>query len=612
MQHAVFRKILAVLFGLVLAAPGLWASPAGEAEPAAAMEKEMVTDPTTGKMVTAPEYGGTLTYPYKAVSDTSDPFITGHPVEYLIGTVNEKLAWGNWAIDRDVWDFSTSFTFTEAATRGWLAESWEQPDPLTIIFKIRQGVHWHDKPPMNGRELTADDVVYTFQRNVVLGDFTERPLQTYELINLPWQSIEASDKYTVVFKLTEPYLNALTAIHADQQGWILPPEVIEQYGDYKDWRNVVGTGPIMLTDYVEGVSTTWDKNPDYWGHDPKYPENRLPYIDKIRGLHMEEEATRISALRTGKVDMMHFAGGGGVAITSRDVLRSLQNTNPDIQVGPYFLRGSGAFILNMQKPPFDDVRVRHAMQMALDLETINDTFFGGFARPEPMGMIGFAFPEYNSPFEEWPEEVKQYWRYDPEGAEKLLDEAGYPRGADGVRFKVTYDHRDVWDIGWPEVAISYWAAIGVDVTINIVDTATWAGRRGHSAFSDTGELVYEMSTGDMGFNLAPSKLMAWYRDESPFSRDYIGGYVETAEMTAAYEAFFAATTFEDQQRAFKEFDMLGIKQHNQIWPPMAPFYQLAQPWVKGWNGEMDVLDAGTKSVLIHLWIDQDLKEEMGF
>ena len=236
MQHAVFRKILAVLFGVILAAPGLWASPAGEAEPAAAMEKEMVTDPTTGKMVTAPEYGGTLTYPYKAVSDTSDPFITGHPVEYLIGTVNEKLAWGNWAIDRDVWDFSTSFTFTEAATRGWLAESWEQPDPLTIIFKIRQGVHWHDKPPMNGRELTADDVVYTFQRNVVLGDFTERPLQTYELINLPWQSIEASDKYTVVFKLTEPYLNALTAIHADQQGWILAPEVIEQYGDYKDWR----------------------------------------------------------------------------------------------------------------------------------------------------------------------------------------------------------------------------------------------------------------------------------------------------------------------------------------------------------------------------------------
>ena len=79
MQHAIFRKILAVLLGLVLAATGLWASPAGEEEPAAAMEKEMVMDPATGKMVTAPEYGGTLTYPYNRprLSDTAADWATG-------------------------------------------------------------------------------------------------------------------------------------------------------------------------------------------------------------------------------------------------------------------------------------------------------------------------------------------------------------------------------------------------------------------------------------------------------------------------------------------------------------------------------------------------------
>ena len=80
---------------------------------------------------------------------------------------------------------------------------------------------------------------------------------------------------------------------------ILPREVIEQYGDYTDWKNVVGTGPVMLTDYVEGVSKTWTKNPDYWGFDEKYPENRLPYVDQIRALYIAEEATRISALRSG-------------------------------------------------------------------------------------------------------------------------------------------------------------------------------------------------------------------------------------------------------------------------------------------------------------------------
>ena len=92
-------RTFAVALVLVLIATGLWATGAEES-PTAAADKKYVTDPATGKVVTAPEYGGTLTYPYKAVSDTSDPFITGHPVELLIGTVNEKLAWGDWAIDR--------------------------------------------------------------------------------------------------------------------------------------------------------------------------------------------------------------------------------------------------------------------------------------------------------------------------------------------------------------------------------------------------------------------------------------------------------------------------------------------------------------------------------
>ena len=109
--------------------------------------------------------------------------------------------------------------------------------------------------------------------------------------------------------------------------------------------------------------------------------------------------------------------------------------------------------------------------MAIDLETINNTYFGGFAKWEPMGHIGYAFPGWYTPFEEWPEEVKQYYRYDPEGAEKLLDEAGYPRGADGVRFKVTHDHRyPNYDLGYAEIAAGYWAEIGVEVTIQILLT----------------------------------------------------------------------------------------------------------------------------------------------
>ena len=444
MHYAILRTFLAVLFGLVLTASGLWATGAEE-EPAAAMEKEMVTDPTTGKMVTAPEYGGTLTVSYVLIGETTDPFITGAYAGFLIDGVNEKLAVGDWGLDRKEFGFNGPyvplFTYT-----GELAESWETPDPLTYIFHIRQGVHWHDKAPVNGRELTADDVVYTYQRLTAQGDFTERPARRSAAVDLPWQSIEATDKYTVAMKLTEPSLSALEAIIGDPLFWILPPEVIEQYGDYTDWQNTVGTGPIMLTDYVEGVSKTYTKNPDYWGYDPKYSENRLPYIDELRALHMSEEATRISALRSGKIDMIRLAGG---EIKSIDVVQSLQRTDPGITIWPFFQRAD-AFSLNIRNAPFDDIRVRHALQMALDLETINDAYYGGFAQWQPPRYIGAK--GYYIEWDEWPSELKQYYTYDPEGAERLLDEAGYPRGADGVRFKFEHLHRDIADLGIIEIA----------------------------------------------------------------------------------------------------------------------------------------------------------------
>ena len=182
-----------------------------------------------------------------------------------------------------------------------MAESWDTPDPLTYIFHVRQGVHWALDPDseasrlVNGRELTADDVVYSFQRNLGMGDFTEPSDRKYDASNLPWESIEAPDKYTVVMKMTEPSLGALRAILQDVSMFILPREVIDKYGDYEDWQNVVGTGPIILKDFVEGVSKTSIRNPDYWRYDEKYPENRLPYIDQLRGLFMPEEATRVSA-----------------------------------------------------------------------------------------------------------------------------------------------------------------------------------------------------------------------------------------------------------------------------------------------------------------------------
>ena len=420
------------------------------------------------------------------MAENTDPDLRGHYAGWLISAVNEKLALGNWAAPRDQMSLTGWYVPTSGFVGG-LAESWEQPDDVTTILNIRQGVHWHDKPPLNGREFTADDVVYTLRRRAGLTDFV--PERTYEMIGLPWESIEATDQYTVVLKLTEPRLGALRVYLAEVIQWILPPEVIEQNGDYSNWRNVVGTGPYMLTDYVEGTSITRTRNPNYWGHDEKYPDNQLPYADELRGLFMEEEATRIAAMRTGQVDIIHTSGGG-VEIKTVEQVDALLRTNPDLQVGPYFIRALQVFGVNQRRPPFDDIRVRQALQMSIDREAINDSYYGGYALWKPQGHFGNAVAGYHVPFDEWPEEVQATYRYNPEEAMRLLDEAGYPAGADGFRLRVAYDHRDVIDLGFAEIVSGYWKEIGIEVEINIMDTTTWVSRRKDKS--------YEMTTGGLG------------------------------------------------------------------------------------------------------------------
>ena len=114
------------------------------------------------------------------------------------------------------------------------------------------------------------------------------------------------------------------------------------------------------------------------------------------------------------------------------------------------------------------------------------------------------------------------------------------------------------------------------------------GNRGGSG-GDEGDINYEMSTGDSGFYSSPTVWIGFYTTALTSLREYQGGNntggKKTPELTAAYDAFIAATTQEEQMRAFREYDLILLKQHNQIWGPMAPRYQANQPWVKGFNGE---------------------------
>ena len=601
-QTIPFKTGLAVLCGLILTATGLWAGGASDGgDSAAAADKKYVTDPATGKVVVAPQYGGTLTYARGLDWPHADVYFHHHPGEVVSGVL-ERLSIADWALDRDAFSYRTTY-LPDFIFGPHLAESWETPDDRTFIFNIRQGVHWHDKEPMNGRELTAKDIEYNLHRYLGLGSGYTEPAAYYAssaLVNLAWESITATDEWTLVLKLAKADPGATKTILNSLLTFTYPPEVIEEHGDAKDWRNLVGTGPFMLTDWTEGTSVTWIKNPDYWGYDEKYPENRLPYVDTLKALIIPDEATRLAALRSAEIDVLaHFLGG--TQIGSVDQVNSLKKNDPQLVMEPFSYRSLTSWPLNSSRPPFDDVRVRRAMQMALDLETINTLFWGGLADTTPQGWLGVGMQGWVTPFADWPEEVKGYYTYDPAGAEALLDEAGHPRGADGIRFKIALDvGLPHFDPAYNKLAASHWAEIGVDVEIREVQWSAW--------FPTMPEGNFDMFTFISGYESDPMNLMIQLTtDGSSYPR------VQDDQVYSSLVADVqAAATMEERHRLSKLVDRYIVEEHWFIWGSRVPLMNVIQPWVIGFNGETELGSMDRQLMAARLWIDQDLKREMGY
>ena len=303
-----------------------------------------------------------------------------------------------------------------------------------------------------------------------------------------------------------------------------------------DPGNVIGTGPFIIDEYVSGVSMTLDKNPDYWKDDEKFPGNRQPYVDRLVLLMTADEATRVAALRSRQGDNTQI---GVAQINGIDTLADLKERNPELTLWPLVARSTHVFAMKQDLAPWDDVRVRHALQMAIDLEEVNDSYFSGFGEWQPWGLAGPAWAPFgvSNPFDTWPEEIKQYWVYDPEGAERLLDEAGYPRGADGVRFR-TARISEGYEGLWQQNA-------GAD----------------YASLFDVFQSLRQNST-------------------------YPGGIVDP-KYHAMFDELNAATG-DEQRRLAKALDMYAIEQHSYIRGPRVPSFVVSQPWVVGYNGEQGI------------------------
>ena len=346
---------------------------------------------------------------------------------------------------------------------------------------------------------------------------------------------------------------------------------------------------------------TWEKNPDYWGTDEKFPENQIPYADVTRVLVMKDEATRIAAMRTAKGDYMGWLANSAISTTEQ--AEALLKTNPDITLIPYAYRSTTSTAFNVDKAPFDDINVRRAMQMALDLDTINTIYFKGWATVEPMGQVGTGAIEYVTPFADWPEDIKQYYVYDPEGAIALLDEAGFTPDENGVRIKGSSVFHATSDLALADIFADYWKDIGVDIEIvkgpDNTTVGTWI--REHTYPHDM------VGSAIMGYDRSPiTVLRAFIHSEGGYN--YTG--VRNPEFDAMIEAAEAAPNYEERQRIIKELDLELSRQHLYVWGMKAQAFNAAQPWLIGYNGEYHLgLQQRFSQLFARFWLDQELKAQ---
>ena len=292
-----------------------------------------------------------------------------------------------------------------------------------------------------------------------------------------------------------------------------------------------------------------------------------------------------------------FSTAGDSQMRNIDEIKNLRQSNPELNMWDIKFRSDNGFSFNnINKPPFNDIRVRQAMQMALDRETIVKTYFSGFGDATPHGWIHNAKVGIGTSFDEWPEAVKKTYRYDPEGAKKLLAEADYPDG-----FKTRLDYLERFDANYAELAAGYWRAIGVEVEIHMVNNTQFTA------------LLHENSSDGM---------IAWTSavtfDAINQTKTFTSGSIwnpvayNDPKYDALWEAANAAATIEEQNGLLKKANMRIVEQHWLVTGPVTPQFNVAQPWVKGYNGEIRIGQGNYSTVLTRVWVDQDLKREMGF
>ncbi len=375
--------------------------------------------PAVSQPTGRPKYGGTLTFATSIDVPSLEPHLEAadawHRRKVLI---YENLV----VLDKDL------------NVRPQLAESWEMKDDVTYVFHLRRGVKFH-----NGKELDADDVKYSLERvlDPAVGSAGRGDLL---MIN----KIDVVDKYTLRITLNEPtgpFLHAL----AGRYNAVIPKDSAPT-GDVLR-RTAIGTGPFMVEEFVPAQRLVLKKNPGYW-------EEGKPYLDRLVIQVVPDETNIVAGLRAGTID--HAA-----LEDAKNYLLLKDEKNLELSRDPAIKWDVIDFPCDT--PPFDNVKVRQAIALAIDKPAIMQAAIYG------LGQVCGAMPPALKMWALPPEQLPNQ-RRDVARARQLLAEAGYPGGF-RARLRTIVGYATM--AANAQVIAANLKEVGIEVTVETVDLGVW-------------------------------------------------------------------------------------------------------------------------------------------
>ena len=434
---------------------------------------------------------------------------------------------------------------------GELAEKWENPDPLTYTFTLRKGLNWPDQEPMSGRAITAEDVKYTFDHALL----PTSTVQTYVYDNLA--SITVIDAQTVQLKLKRP--NFFFPSDVDSiSSLVLPKGYFEWAGkDSQEASKARGGGPWLLEEYKPGSVVKYKPNPTY----QKY--FGVPYADHLNIAILAGGAPKLQSFIARGIQVYNPSGGE---------VDPAKKSRPDAKFKDgLFLGGAGTSMsIKTTQKPFDDVRVRRALSMAVDRDGWGKVLQVPYKAES--GPIAWAYPNWKTAPSDMPADTQKWLKYDVAEAKKLVDAAGIKSSTE---YLLNYYPYDPTYTPQAQLLIDSANKIGITIKGKIYEYNNWLA----SAFIGKYDgLLYSPDAGldRVSSGLADRLLKGSIKNHSDVSDD------ETQEML---KNFVGAKTDAAAKDLAKRLQIRSVDQAFSVYSPAPSATTLWDPALQNYEGE---------------------------